>query len=122
MSIPDTARALWFVGERRVEIRDEKLSTLGAGAVLVHALASGVSHGTELLLYRGEGPEIFDPSLAESTDQGPSEQSGPKPNSTYPRRYGYAWVGEVIGTGTEAKRPTPWRPRSAPLTSTPIMW
>lgn len=54
------------------------------GYLLAQALASGISQGTELLLYRGEGTEPFDPSLV----QGES--------STYPRRYGYCWVGEVI--------------------------
>jgi 2-desacetyl-2-hydroxyethyl bacteriochlorophyllide A dehydrogenase len=44
-----------------------------------------VSQGTELLLYRGEGPTPFDPSL--------DAPGAP----TYPRRYGYAWVGEIVG-------------------------
>lgn len=52
--------------------------------MLVRALASGISQGTELLLYRGEGPKPFDPSL-----DAPGQ-------ATYPRRYGYAWVGEVV--------------------------
>jgi 2-desacetyl-2-hydroxyethyl bacteriochlorophyllide A dehydrogenase len=43
-----------------------------------------VSQGTELLLYRGEGPTPFDPSL--------DSPGAP----TYPRRYGYAWVGEIV--------------------------
>jgi 2-desacetyl-2-hydroxyethyl bacteriochlorophyllide A dehydrogenase len=47
----------------------------------VRALASGISQGTELLLYRGEGPTPFDPSLGAE--------------GTYPCRYGYAWVGVV---------------------------
>jgi threonine dehydrogenase-like Zn-dependent dehydrogenase len=54
------------------------------GQVLARAIASGVSRGTELLLYRGEGPAPFDPSL---------EKPG---TPLHPRRYGYAWVGEVI--------------------------
>jgi 2-desacetyl-2-hydroxyethyl bacteriochlorophyllide A dehydrogenase len=57
---------------------------VGPGQVLARAIASGISQGTELLLYRGEGPTPFDPSL--------DEPSAP----TYPRRYGYAWVGEVV--------------------------
>jgi 2-desacetyl-2-hydroxyethyl bacteriochlorophyllide A dehydrogenase len=55
--------------------------------VLLRALASGISQGTELLLYRGEGPTPFDPSL---------DRPGA---ATYPRRYGYAWVGEVVALG-----------------------
>ena len=58
----------------------------------VRALASGVSQGTELLLYRGEGPNPFDPSL---------DAPG---TPTYPRRYGYAWVGEVAETRADDVR------------------
>jgi 2-desacetyl-2-hydroxyethyl bacteriochlorophyllide A dehydrogenase len=58
--------------------------------VLARALASGISQGTELLLYRGEGPTSFDPSL--------DAPGAP----TYPRRYGYAWVGEVVAAGDDA--------------------
>lgn len=90
MSTPE-ARALWFVGPRQVELRAETPREPGPGEVVVRALASGVSQGTELLLYRGEGPERFDPSLDES--------GAP----TYPRRYGYAWVGEVIARGADAR-------------------
>lgn len=58
----------------------------------MRGLASAVSQGTELLLYRGEGPEVFDSSL-----------EGQPGGATYPRRYGYAWVGEVIATGEGAR-------------------
>lgn len=85
--LPATSRALWFVGPRRVELRDETLPPLGEGDVLVKGLASGVSQGTEMLLYKGEGPAIFDPSLA----------GGATAPATYPRRYGYALVGEIVG-------------------------
>ena len=47
----------------------------------------GVSQGTELVLYRGEGKTPFDPSL------------DPPGAPVYPRRYGYAWVGEVVAFG-----------------------
>jgi 2-desacetyl-2-hydroxyethyl bacteriochlorophyllide A dehydrogenase len=56
--------------------------------VVVRALASGVSQGTEMLLYKGEGPELFDPSMG---------------GGTFPRRYGYAWVGEVVSAGVGAR-------------------
>ncbi len=61
--------------------------------MLVRALASGVSQGTELLLYRGQGPTPFDPSL--------DAPGAP----TYPRRYGYAWVGEVLDRGAGVTLP-----------------
>ena len=93
----ETARALWFVGPRAVELRDEPLRAPGPREVVVRGLASGVSQGTEMLLYKGDGPAVFDPSL-----DGPVGD-GAAPRATYPRRYGYAWVGEVVARGSEAR-------------------
>lgn len=77
-------RELWFTAPGSVELREARRSeSLGAGQVRARALASGLSQGTELLLFKGEGPTPFDPSL---------DVPGA---ATYPRRYGYAWVGEV---------------------------
>jgi 2-desacetyl-2-hydroxyethyl bacteriochlorophyllide A dehydrogenase len=77
-------RELWFSAPHAVEVRrSAEPRALESGEVRAEALASGVSQGTELLLYRGEGPTPFDPSL---------DAPG---TPTYPRRYGYAWVGEV---------------------------
>jgi 2-desacetyl-2-hydroxyethyl bacteriochlorophyllide A dehydrogenase len=88
----ETARALWFVGPRQVELREEELPRPGPTEVVARGLASGLSQGTEMLLYRGEGPDVFDPSLSHERDR-----AG---RGTYPLRYGYAWVGEVVeGTG-----------------------
>jgi 2-desacetyl-2-hydroxyethyl bacteriochlorophyllide A dehydrogenase len=87
LSIEGSSRELWFTGPRAVEIRAGVTAAPGPREVLARALASGVSQGTELLLYRGEGPVPFDPSL--------DSPGAP----TYPRRYGYAWVGEVTQVG-----------------------
>lgn len=78
-------KALWFVSPGVVELRDFACPEPNANEVLLRGLFSAVSHGTERLLLRGEGPEPFDPSL------------DPPHTPTYPRRYGYAWVGEVCG-------------------------
>jgi 2-desacetyl-2-hydroxyethyl bacteriochlorophyllide A dehydrogenase len=86
--MPPRARELWFTGPRAVEVRDGSVPRVGDRQVLAQAVASGVSQGTELLLYRGEGTTPFDPSL------------DPPGAPTYPRRYGYAWVGEVIDRGS----------------------
>jgi len=59
--------------------------------VLVRGLCSGISQGTEMLLYRGEGPTPFDPSL---------DVLG---QATYPRRFGYAWVGEVMARANDVQ-------------------
>jgi threonine dehydrogenase-like Zn-dependent dehydrogenase len=89
-----TERQLWFVEKRRVEVRRAAgAGAVGPGQVRVAALASGVSQGTELLLYRGEGPTPFDPSL--------DAPGAP----TYPRRYGYAWVGEIVERGSGVSVP-----------------
>jgi len=78
-------RELWFVGPRRVAVRRaEPLPALGPGEARARALCSAISQGTELLLYSGEGPQGFDPSL--------DDAGAP----TYPRRYGYSWVGEIV--------------------------
>ena len=77
-------RELWFTGPRCVELRQgAPLPAPSPGEVVARALHSGISQGTELLLYRGEGPRAFDPSL-----DAPGVE-------IYPRRYGYAWIGEV---------------------------
>lgn len=76
-------RALWFVSPGRVELRSSDLPDPGEGECVARGLFSAVSHGTEALLLKGEGPSPFDPSLDEPG------------TPTYPRRYGYAWVGEV---------------------------
>lgn len=87
-------REIWFTAPRRVEVRrGAPPREVGAGEIRARALASGISQGTELLLYRGEGPAQFDPSI---------DAPGA---ATYPRRYGYAWVGEVVDSGSTTTLP-----------------
>lgn len=73
-------KALWFEEPHKVAIREEETPVAAPGDVLVRGLASAMSQGTELLLFKGEGPTPFDPSM------GARE---------YPTRYGYAWVGAL---------------------------
>jgi 2-desacetyl-2-hydroxyethyl bacteriochlorophyllide A dehydrogenase len=87
------SRELWFTGPRSVAVRTGPVPVAAPGQVLARAIATGISQGTELLLYRGEGPTPFDPSL------------DPNGAPTYPRRYGYAWVGEVVERGPGAGGP-----------------
>jgi threonine dehydrogenase-like Zn-dependent dehydrogenase len=93
LSTDETARALWFAGPRNVEIREETLRVPNSHEMIVQGLASAVSQGTELLLYRGDGPDRFDPSLDDGAVAAP----------TYPRRYGYAWVGEIVAGAPEVR-------------------
>src|SRR6185295_15053585 len=52
-----SARAFWIVGERRGEIREERLRPVAEGEVLVEAMYGAVSRGTELLVFEGCVPE-----------------------------------------------------------------
>jgi 2-desacetyl-2-hydroxyethyl bacteriochlorophyllide A dehydrogenase len=83
-SCPSSALALWFVGPNQVELRREPLREASDTDVVARGLFSAISHGTESLLYSGDAPSSFDTSLGDPT------------TDVYPRRYGYAWVGEVV--------------------------
>lgn len=81
------ARAFWITGRERGEIRSEALRDPQEGEVLVEALFSGVSRGTELLVYRGEVPE------SEWERMRAPHQEGQFP---FPVKYGYSSVGRVV--------------------------
>jgi threonine dehydrogenase-like Zn-dependent dehydrogenase len=81
-----SARAFWIVGRERGELLDESLPVPEEGQVLVEALASGVSRGTELLVFRGKVP----PSEYERMRA--PHQAGRFP---WPVKYGYSSVGVV---------------------------
>ncbi len=77
------ARALYFVAPGEVELRDERISP-GEGSLLVESSLIGISHGTEMLLYRGEQPRYFAADQAIAALQGTLE---------YPLKYGYINAG-----------------------------
>jgi NADPH:quinone reductase-like Zn-dependent oxidoreductase len=78
--------AFWVTAPGRAEIRAERLPTVGADDVLVRTLFSGVSRGTESLVFRGEVPP------GEYHRMRAPFQSGEFPG---PVKYGYASVGVV---------------------------
>lgn len=82
-------RSLLFLAPRRVEIREEPLASGEPGQVLVKALVSAISAGTELLIYRGEAPANL------PADATIAALSG---SLAFPLQYGYSVVGEVIET------------------------
>lgn len=90
------ARAVWIAGPRQVELRDEPVPPTGPGQVLVEALASAISHGTELLVYRGE----VDPGL-------PLDLPTLAGSFALPIKYGYASVGRLreVGAGVSHLAP-----------------
>ncbi len=89
-----TARAFWVVAPGRGAIRDEPLAPPGEEDVLVRTRASGVSAGTERLVFQGRVP----PSQYE-TMRAPL-QAGAFPA---PVKYGYAAVG-LVEAGAAALR------------------
>lgn len=87
---PVAARALVHTGPRQVEIRQVPGPEPAPGEVVVRTLASGISGGTETLVYRGEVSDEL------ALDDTISALAG---TFTYPFAYGYACAGEVAGTG-----------------------
>ncbi len=83
---PMNARAFWIAAPGCGEIRDEHLPVPAAGEVLVRAQYSGISRGTEALVFNGRVP----PSEYERM-RAPF-QVGRFPG---PVKYGYASVGRV---------------------------
>lgn len=80
------ARALWLTPPGGAEIRSETLSTPDDGALVIRALYSAVSRGTETLVYSGAVPESEYDRM-----QAPFQQ-GRLPG---PVKHGYANVGVV---------------------------
>src|SRR5689334_21101341 len=84
--MPDTARAYWTAAPGRGEIRVEKLHAPGPQEVLVRTLQSGISRGTESLVFRGLVP------ASQRLAMRCPFQHGEFPG---PVKYGYASVGRV---------------------------
>lgn len=84
---------VWFSSARRVELRGESDRDLGPHDVRVRALASAVSHGTEMLVYRGQVPE--DLALDLPTLDG---------SYAFPIKFGYASAGRVLSVGHDVTR------------------
>jgi NADPH:quinone reductase-like Zn-dependent oxidoreductase len=80
------ARALWHVAPGRSEIRDEPVGTPRAGEVRLRALHSGISRGSEALVFSGRVPP------AEHERMKAPFMGGAFP---FPVKYGYANVGRV---------------------------
>jgi len=85
-AVPHDARAFWVAAPGRGEIRTEPLAPAATGEVLVRTLYSGISRGTESLVFRGRVP----PSEFE-------RMRAPFQDGRFPApvKYGYASVGEV---------------------------
>lgn len=86
VAMTDTARQFWIQAPGRGQIVQAELAPRQAGEVLVRATCSGISRGTEALVFRGEVP----PSQY-ALMRAPF-QEGDFPG---PVKYGYSSVGEV---------------------------
>ncbi len=82
----EVARALWYSGPGRAEIRQEVLPPPETGEVRVRALYGAVSRGTEALVLAGRVPE------SEFERMRAPFMAGHFP---FPVKYGYATVGRV---------------------------
>jgi 2-desacetyl-2-hydroxyethyl bacteriochlorophyllide A dehydrogenase len=90
----DEARAFWVVAPSRGEIRREQLRPPASDEVIVQTLFSGISRGTESLVFCGHVPQ------SEWTRMRAPFQDGEFPG---PVKYGYASVGRVDSGPRELK-------------------
>ena len=93
------ARALWFTAPRTAELRPEMVPPPGPGEARIKTTATAISHGTEMLVYRGEVPPDLPldlPTLAGSF--------------AFPIKYGYASVGRVLDAGAGVEHLSPGDP------------
>lgn len=82
----ETAPALWLAAPGRAEIRPTPLAPRDAGTVAVCTLFSGVSRGTESLVFHGRVPETARAAMRAPFQEG---------DFPAPVKYGYAAVGRA---------------------------
>ena len=85
------ARAFWTIERGSGEIRDETLPAAEADRMLVRTLASGVSRGTEALVFAGRVP------ISQYTAMRAPLMGGQFP---FPVKYGYS----AVGRGSDGRR------------------
>jgi len=85
-----TAQALWFPEARRAELREEPVESPGVDELLIRAICSLVSAGSELNVYRGEAVSTEEIGLPTTRGEFP-----------FPIKFGYQVVGRVESAGTD---------------------
>jgi NADPH:quinone reductase-like Zn-dependent oxidoreductase len=85
------ARAFWVVAPGQGELRSEPLPEPGPGEILVEALTSGISRGTETTVFQGRVPE------SQHRIMRAPHQAG---EFTFPLKYGYSSVG-IVAAGPD---------------------
>src|SRR3954466_6208909 len=86
MPMNHSARAFWLASPGDGEIRDVPLAAPAEGEVLVRTLRSGVSRGTETLVFRGGVPQSQHAAMRAPFQEG---------DFPAPVKYGYLNVGAV---------------------------
>lgn len=81
------ARSFWIAGKEQGELRDTKLGALAPGQVRVRMIVSGISRGTERLVWQGRVPG------SEHARMRAPFQDGAFP---FPVKYGYCAVGRIV--------------------------
>lgn len=105
------ARVLVLTGPRKLEYVEADIPGVGEEDVLLKSVVSGISHGTEMNVYRGVAPQwtkYYDPQLRLFRPVEESETSVPErgyylPGDapwSYPLAYGYANVARVEECGS----------------------
>jgi threonine dehydrogenase-like Zn-dependent dehydrogenase len=80
------ARALWITAPGKAELRRQELPPAGEDEVIVRTLASGVSRGTETLVFHGRVPESQYGAMRAPLMEGAFP---------FPVKYGYSAVGRT---------------------------
>jgi 2-desacetyl-2-hydroxyethyl bacteriochlorophyllide A dehydrogenase len=88
-------KTLYFSGPGKLEVRSEPLPKPGPDQVVVKTLFSGISPGTEMLVYRNQFPAEV------AIDATISSLAG---DFHYPLKYGYAAVGQTVEIGSRVPR------------------
>jgi threonine dehydrogenase-like Zn-dependent dehydrogenase len=81
------ASAFWIFGTGQGALRSEPVKEPEHGEILIEALASAVSRGTETLVFQGRVPPSQHDRMRAPFQEG---------NFTFPVKYGYASVGRVL--------------------------
>jgi threonine dehydrogenase-like Zn-dependent dehydrogenase len=88
------ARAFWVVAPGRGELRSAPVPAPGAGEVEIETLASGISRGTETLVFEGRVPKSQHKTMRAPFQAG---------EFTFPVKYGYSSVGVVTDGAPELR-------------------
>ncbi|MDY6833982.1 MAG: zinc-binding alcohol dehydrogenase, partial [Chloroflexota bacterium] len=84
------ASAIWFTSPKHLSFKDVEIGNPGDNQLEIETLFSGISHGTEMLVYNGLIPTDMEIDSCLSTMEG---------SFRFPIKYGYASVGRIVDLG-----------------------